>query len=109
MIEAVVYVLVNIAASVPKHRQLVMAQTELLKLLHGHINSRDTEVRRALCHLLSNLGDHEEDTMGGEQRALELKKLGFLAKLEELQEKDSDLDVRETAKTAVWRIKAPAS
>ncbi|KAK0639287.1 armadillo repeat protein [Cercophora newfieldiana] len=108
VIEAVVYVLANIAASLPKHRQLVMAQTELLKLLHGHINSRDTEVRRALCHLLSNLGEREEDIMGGEQRASELKKLGFLAKLEELQEKDSDLDVRETAKAAVWRIKAPA-
>ncbi|KAK0613820.1 armadillo repeat protein [Immersiella caudata] len=105
VIEAVVYVLVHIAASLPKHRQLVMAQTELLKLLHGHINSRDTEVRRALCHLLSNLGEREEDHVGGEQRALELKKLGFLAKLEELVDKDSDLDVRETAKAAAWRIK----
>lgn len=109
VIEAVVYVLVNIAASVPKHRQVVMAQTELLKLLGGHIHSRDTEVRRALCHLLSNLGEREEDLAGGEQRAMELKKLGFLTKLEELQEKDIDLDVRETAKSAVWRIKATAT
>ncbi len=109
VVEAVVYVLVNIAASVPRHRQLVIAQTELLKLLGMHINSRDTDVRRALCHLLGNLSEREGDTdvFGGEQRAMELRKLGFLAKLEELEKKDSDLDVRERAKAAVWKIKSP--
>jgi hypothetical protein len=106
VIEAVVYVLVNIAASVPRHRQLVMAQTELLQLLSAQMSSRDTEVRRALCHLMSNLGERDEDALGlGEQRALELRRLGILAQLEDFQEKDSDLDVRETAKAAVWRIK----
>jgi len=111
VVAAVVYVLVNIAASIPKHRQLLILQTELLKLLSGHINSRDTDVRRAMCHLLSNLGEREGDAdiPGGEQRADELRRLGFLSKLEELEEKDSDLDVREKAKAAAWRIKAASS
>ena len=110
VIESVVYILVNIAASVPRHRQLVIAQTELLRLLVGHINSRDTEVRRALCHLFRNLSEREDETdsHGVEQRTMELRNLGFLAKLEELEKKDCDLDVRETAKAAVWQIKLPA-
>ncbi|KAK1750014.1 armadillo-type protein [Echria macrotheca] len=111
VIEAVVYVLVNIAASVPRHRQLVISQTELLKLLSAQITSRDTDVRRALCHLLGNLGERDSDTdeSGGAQRADELKRLGFLAKLAEMEMGDTDLDVRERAKAAAWKIKHPAT
>ncbi|KAH6656725.1 armadillo-type protein [Truncatella angustata] len=106
IIEAVVYILVHMAASIPRHRQLVIAQTELLKLLATLFNSQDREVRVALCHLLNNLTwqDDANDAPACSQRAVELKKLGFLTKLESLGS-DEELDVRERAKSALWQMK----
>lgn len=111
VIEAVIYVLVNMAASIPKHRQLVIAQTKLLKLLSSHIDSNTTTVRLALCHLINNLGESEGDNDGvmSGQRAMELRKLGILAQLEELERRDASIDVRERAKSAVWKLRASAS
>jgi hypothetical protein len=106
IITAVGYILVHMAASVPRHRQLVIAQTELLKLLVPQFNNPTVEVRHALCWLVTNLTwvDHTTDTQACQQRASELKKLGFLAKLEML-EQDPELNVRERAKSAVWQMK----
>ncbi len=111
IIENLTFVLVHIAASVPRHRQLVVAQTELLKLLGGHFNSKDVGVRRALCQLFTNLSclDSDGDRQPCSQRALELERLGFLAKLEGLEQGDADLDVRERAKAAVSQMKTPAA
>jgi armadillo repeat-containing protein 8 len=107
IIEAVVFILVHIAASVPHHRQLVIAQTELLRLLAGLFNSQDREVRVALCHLINNLTwqDDVSDASACSLRAVELKKLGFLTKLESLGQSDDELDVRERAKSALWQMK----
>ncbi|KAK7921067.1 armadillo repeat protein [Apiospora marii] len=109
IIEAVVYILVHLAASIPRHRQLVISQKELLKLLAGLTNSQEREVRVALCHLINNLTwrDDDSDAPACSQRAFELKKLGFLNKLESLGQNDEELDVRERAKTAVWQMKHP--
>lgn len=106
IITAVGYILVHMAASVPRHRQLVIAQTDLLKLLVPQFNNPTVEVRHALCWLVTNLTwiDHGSDTQACLQRANELKKLGFLAKLEML-EQDPELNVRERAKSAVWQMK----
>lgn len=106
IIAAVGYILVHMAASVPRHRQLVISQTELLKLLVPQFNHPNKEVRLALCWLVINLTwvDDAHDGQACAQRAQELKKLGFLAKLEGL-ENDVELDVRERAKTAVWQMK----
>jgi hypothetical protein len=106
VIEAVVFILVHIAASVPRHRQLVIAQTELLKLLCGQFSSKDISVRSGLCHLLSNLvwRDDQDDAKACAQRAQELRRLGFQTKLEELEHDDSELDIRERARTAVWSL-----
>lgn len=111
IVENLTYILVHIAASVPRHRQLVIAQTELLKLLGGHFNSKDVGVRRALCHLFDNLSclESEEDRQPCLQRAMELEKLGVLAKLEGLEASDADLDVRERAKAVVAQMKAPTA
>jgi hypothetical protein len=94
------------AASVPRHRQLVIAQTELLKLLVPQFNHPSIEVRLALCWLVTNLTwiDDANDGQACAQRANELKKLGFLTKLE-LLEQDPELNVRERAKSAIWQIK----
>ena len=106
IITAVGYILVHMAASIPRHRQLVIAQTDLLKLLVPQFNNPTIEVRHALCWLVTNLTwvDHTNDTQACVQRANELKKLGFLAKLEML-EQDPELNVRERAKSAVWQMK----
>jgi len=106
IIEAVVFILVHVSASVPRHRQLVIAQTDLLKALVPHFSSKDKDVRVALCHLLSNLTwrDDTNDTQAAGQRALELKRLGLLSKLEALEQEDTELDVRERAKTAIYQM-----
>ncbi|KAK6955582.1 hypothetical protein Daesc_003224 [Daldinia eschscholtzii] len=107
IIVAVIYILVHIAASIPRHRQLVVSQTELLRQLQKLFNSQDKEVRVALCHLINNLTwqDNASDGPGCSQRAQELKNLGFLTKLESLKEGDDELDVRERAKSALWQMK----
>jgi hypothetical protein len=107
IIAAVEYILVHMAASVPRHRQLVIAQSELLRQLVPHFNHRNKEVRLGLCWLAINLTwmDDQQDSQACSQRAQELVKLGFLAKLEALVEHDHELDIRERAKTAVWQMK----
>ncbi|KAI1311686.1 armadillo repeat protein [Xylaria venustula] len=107
IIEAVIYILVHIAASIPRHRQLVIAQTGLLKQLAKLFNSQDREVRVALCHLINNLTwqDDMSDASACSQRATELRNLGFLKKLESLGQSDDELDVRERAKSALWQMK----
>ncbi|KAB5585936.1 armadillo-type protein [Coniochaeta sp. 2T2.1] len=105
-VQHVIYILVHIAASVPRHRQLVISQTELLKQVGAHFNSKNSLVRRALCHLFENLmwkDDQNDDA--SELRRAELRKLGFQSKLELLEAEDSELDVRERARVAVWQMK----
>jgi hypothetical protein len=111
IVENLAYILAHIAAGLPRHRQLVVAQTELLKLLSAHLNSKDIGVRKALCQLFINLSFVESDVERGpsSQRALELERLGFLAKLESLEQGDADLDVRQRAKAAVTQMKTPTA
>ncbi|XP_044723984.1 armadillo repeat protein [Hirsutella rhossiliensis] len=106
IIVAVIYILVHMAASIPRHRQLVVSQTDLLKLLAQQAGSKDREVRVALCHLVINLTCQEDDGEAQQcaARASELKRLGFHTKMETLRHQDRDLDVRERAKTAAWQI-----
>jgi len=106
IITAVGYILVHMAASEPRHRQLVIAQTELLKLLVPQFNHPNIEVRLALCWLVTNLTwvDDASDGNACALRVNELKKLGFLNKLEML-EHDQELNVRERAKSALWQMK----
>lgn len=107
IIEAVIYILVHIAASVPRHRQLVIAQKDLLTQLAKLFHSQDREVRAALCQLISNLTwqDDMSDASACSQRTAELGRLGFLKKLETLGQSDDELDVRERAKSALWQMK----
>ncbi|APA12606.1 hypothetical protein SS1G_03746 [Sclerotinia sclerotiorum 1980 UF-70] len=108
IIVAVVYILVHMAASIPQHRQIVIAQTDLLKLLVPHFNNPAFEVRVAMCFLIANLTwvDDSNDGPACAQRVHSLKQLGILQKIENL-EHDPELDVRERAKVAIWQMKAP--
>ncbi|CAN8103380.1 unnamed protein product [Discula destructiva] len=104
----VVYILVHMAASIPKHRQILTSQDKLLASLSRHFGSKDKDVRVALCHLMSNLTwADDEDENQSRERAGELKRLGLLGKLETLESEDPDLNVRERAKAAIWQIKKP--
>ncbi|KAI0200534.1 armadillo repeat protein [Astrocystis sublimbata] len=107
VIEAAIFVLVHMAASIPRHRQLVVAQTAMLRQLVKLSNDPDREVRAAVCHLINNLTwqDDMGDASACLQRATELKNLGFLSRLEALSQNDDEMDVRERAKSALWQMK----
>lgn len=108
IVAIVVYILVHLAASLPRHRQVLISQTKLLTDLGKHFSSKDKEVRVALCHLITNLTwrDDADDEESSAARAGELKKLGLLTRLEVLETADGELDVRERAKAAVWQSKS---
>ncbi|RDW84627.1 armadillo repeat protein-like protein [Coleophoma cylindrospora] len=106
IITAVTYILVHMAASVPRHRQIVISQTELLRLLVPHFNHPSPEVRLALVHLTVNITwtENGEDRKACAERSLALKNLGFLERLEVLQT-DGELNVRERCKSALFQMK----
>jgi hypothetical protein len=108
LVAEAIYVLVHIAASIPRHQQMILAQTELLRLVAQQANNKDREVRVVVCHLIINLTwpdvENELEDQTVEDRAQELKRLGFQTKMETLRQQDRDLDVRERAKTAYWQM-----
>ena len=110
IIVAVCFILVHIAASHPRHRQLLISQTDLLSLLVPLFGHPNKNVRVALTWIIINLTwlDDQADQLACKARALELKSLGFQSKLEAL-EHDLELDVRERAKTALSQIKQATS
>lgn len=109
IVSAVVYILVHVAASIPRHRQILTSQEKLLADLGKQFGSKDKDVRVALCHLITNLTwrDDPDDEISSRDRAIELKRLGLLGKLETLESTDPNLDVRERAKAAIWQINKP--
>lgn len=111
IVAVVIYILTHIAAAGPRYCQLVISQTELLKLLVQQANNKDCEVRLALCRLLYNLTtkDNGAESQACVQRAAELTRLGFSSKIETLMKQDRDLNVRENARMAAWLIDNPAS
>ncbi|KAI9727041.1 MAG: Armadillo repeat-containing protein 8 [Cirrosporium novae-zelandiae] len=106
IIISVCYVLVSIAGGLPRHRQLLISQTELLRLLMPLFNHRHREIRTACVWVVINLTwvDDEPDRANCKARAQELADLGIMRKLKEL-ETDQELDVRERMKTASHQMK----
>lgn len=92
-------VIAHIAAGLPKHRQLLIAQKELLKLLVPLFHHGTMEVRASCIWVAWNLLwiEDSQDKTSARQRAHELKKLGFYEELEAL-EKDENLDCRDRSK-----------
>lgn len=111
IVAVVIYILAHIAATSTRYCQIVIAQTELLKLLVSQTNNRDREVRLALCHLVLNLTckDNGAEAFSCAERAAELKRLGFHTKMETLMIQERDLGVRERAKTAAWHLENPTA
>jgi armadillo repeat-containing protein 8 len=107
LIKAVCYIMVHLAASHAQHRQILISQTELLKLLLPMFDHPRHEVRSPLAWIVINLtwADDTADHKACKARAQELKDLGFLSKLESLESQDPELDVRERTKTALYQMR----
>lgn len=105
IIVSVCYIIVHIAAGLPRHRELLISQTELLKLLVPLFSHPSTEVRLSCTWIVINLTwtDDQSDKSNCRARAYELRKLGVCEKLEEL-ESDAILDVRDKAKNALHQM-----
>lgn len=107
IIVSVQYILVNIAASIPQHREAIMRRKALLELLLTHFSHPRSEVRLSLCWLITNLiyVDSDVDEYGQLGRVRELAKLGYASKLDSLLT-DVNVDVRERAKTALHYMRS---
>ena len=106
IVTSVLYILVHLAASEPRHRQLLIAQSELLKLMIPLFAHPDTGIRGCCAWVIINLTwmDDQNDKLHARSRAYELRKLGVLERLEALDKPDEILDVRERAKTALHQM-----
>ena len=98
---SICYIVVHIAAGDSRQRQLLIAQTDLLRLIVPLFNHADKEIRSCCVWICINLTwrDNASDEINCKLRARELAKLGVYDKLEQM-EHDSDTDVRERSKTA---------
>lgn len=105
IVVSVAYILVHMSASIPRHRQLLVGQTELLELLLPFFSHPSADVRTTLCWLVNNLTwlDDDMDRSSTVQRCHKLRMMGFQAKLETL-EKDPELNVKERAKGAMHQL-----
>ena len=101
IIVSVCYIVVHIAAGSTRQRQLLISQTELLKLIVPLFSHPSKDVRACCLWIVINLTwvDDASDNLNCKARARELMKLGVYEKLE-LMEHDADLDCRERARTA---------
>lgn len=105
IIVSVCHVISHIAAGSPRHRQLLISQTELLRSLISLFDHSNRNVRCCCAWVVINLTwvDDQSDFLNCKARAMELKRLGVNQKLEAL-EQDAELDVRERVKTAMTQI-----
>ena len=101
----VLYILIHIAAGLPRHRQILIAQTDLLKKVGQLFTHEKREMRVCCAWLCINMTwkDDGSDEQNTKSRARELTKLGYLEKLRAM-ESDPELDVRERTKTAVLQM-----
>ncbi|KAL8704879.1 MAG: hypothetical protein Q9201_001995 [Fulgogasparrea decipioides] len=102
---SVCYIIVHLAAGSPRHRQLLISQPELLKLIVPLFSHSHREVRGCCAWIVINLTwmDDQSDHPNCKERARELIRLGMYEKLQML-ESDPELDVRERTKTAIYQI-----
>ena len=97
-----IFILVHIAAGTPRHRSILIGEHALLRSLLPFFSHSDRRLRVACVWFVSNLTwvDNASDAPAARIRALELRALGFEERLR-VAASDSDLDVRERAKTAL--------
>lgn len=103
---SVTFVLIHLAASLPRHRELLMGHRDLLHYMMGYFNHSHRDVRANCVWVVINLTypDDQVDREASRGRATKLRSLGILDRLSDLVA-DSDLDVRERTKTAEYLVK----
>lgn len=102
IINSVLAIIIHVAAASPRYRSLVIAQTEIMKLILTLFSHTNREVRRNAIWITINLMYHDDsqDKLECRRRAKELERLGFVEKVVGLKE-DVDVDVKERTKTAL--------
>ena len=105
LILSTAHVLTHIANGSPKHKQLLIAQKQLLQNWLPHFNHLDRRVRVLCVWTVNNLTwiDEESDRLDAKKRVRELKSCGIEAAIRGLQN-DEDLDVRERVRTAMRQM-----
>jgi hypothetical protein len=100
-----VHVLCHIANGSPKHKQLLIAQKQLLQNWLPHFHHTDRRVRVLCVWTVNNLTwiEEERDRADAQKRIRELKGCGIEAAIRGLVN-DEDLDVRERVRTALRQI-----
>lgn len=99
------YILCNLAAGTPRHRQILVSQGNLMKLVAPLFQHDRAEIRSACVWLVINLtwAEDNDDRLNCKARAYELRKMGLTERLDTLAD-DLDLDVRERTKTAMHQL-----
>lgn len=102
---SVCYIVVHLAAGLPRHRQLLISQPELLTLMLPLFGHAHHEVRSCCAWIVINLTwmDDQSDQLSCRERAQKLVSLRWFEQLQML-ESDPELDVRERTKTALHQI-----
>ncbi|PYH83904.1 armadillo repeat protein [Aspergillus uvarum CBS 121591] len=98
---SVTYVIIHLAAGLPRHRQLLQMHRDLLKYLMTYFNHNQRDVRINCVWVVINLvyQDDSSDREGCRDRAIRMRTMGVMDRLASLDD-DPDLDVRERTKTA---------
>lgn len=105
LILSTIHVLTHIANGSPKHKQLLIAQTTLLRNWLPHFTHLDRRVRVISVWAVNSLTWVEDDTdrPDAQKRARVLREAGIEGAIRGLVN-DPDLDVRERVRTAVRQI-----
>lgn len=100
---------IHLAAGLPRHRQVLMSHSELLKSLTNYFNHSNRDVRVNCVWVVINLVYEEDqsDREGCRERADQLKALGVIDRLASLHD-DVDLDVKERTKMAMQLLNSVA-
>lgn len=109
IIVSVTFVIIHLAAGLPRHRQCLLSHRDLIRNVIGHFNHSNRDVRVNCVWVAINLTyeDDQSDRDGCRDRALKLKSLGVMERLASLED-DPDLDVRERTKTATHLLSSLA-
>lgn len=116
ILEYTIMVLVHISACEPRHRALLMNQSEFLRSLQPLLKHPNRGVRQSLLHMVSQLtherSDEELQSVRG--RARTFRQWGWLSDIERLEngipgEDGKDIDQREAAKRASQQIRGLVS
>lgn len=107
IVESVLYILVHIAASDPRHRNLLISQPKVLELVIPYLSHPDHEVRVPAVWMVINLTvpDDSSDISACRDRIRRLNEMGFYDRIREMDQ-DPSQDARERSMTAMHQSTA---